>query len=144
MACDDSSGDGNGCEGGSHRAEPRPPRSAIIIRMRALVRLLRAQIRLLEQALGEKTDMHPSAFEQLSSLRLTLQRLAEAVEQAASARKQERSGDAFPATASGGQSVRSLGGSGHAARQIVQLDLVQPHIAPAAIAEALLRSRATF
>jgi hypothetical protein len=97
--------------------------------MRALVRLLRAQIRLLEQALGEKTDMHPSAFEQLSSLRLTLQRLAEAVEQAASARKQERSGDAFPAIASGGQSVRSLGGGGHAAKQIVQLDLIQPHIA---------------
>src|SRR6266540_6917007 len=115
--------------GGSRRAKPRAPRAAITVRMRALVRLLRAQIRLLEQALGEKTDMHPSAFEQLSSLRLTLQRLAEAVEQAASARKQERSGDAFPATASGGHSVRSLGGSGHAARQIVQLDLVQPHIA---------------
>jgi hypothetical protein len=76
MACDDSSGDGNRCEEGSRRARPRPSRSAITIRMRALVRLLRAQIRLLEQALGEKTDMHPSAIEQLGSLRLTLQRLA--------------------------------------------------------------------
>ena len=129
MACDDSSGDGNGCEEGSRRARPRPSRSAITIRMRALVRLLRAQIRLLEQALGEKTDMHPSAFEHLVSLRLTLQRLVEAVEQAASARKHERSGDAFPAIARGGQSVWSLGVGGQAAKHIVQLDLVQPHIA---------------
>jgi hypothetical protein len=73
--------------------------------------------------------MHPSALEQLGSLRLTLQKLAEAVEQAASARKHERSGDAFPAIASGGQSVWSLGVGGQAAKHIVQLDLVQPHIA---------------
>jgi hypothetical protein len=119
MARDNSSGDNNGCEGRSRRAKARPLRS--IIRARALVGLLRAQIRLLEQALSEDSNIHPSGFEQLASLRLTSERLAEAVERAASARKQERSAGEFPAIADCEQSVWSPGGSGDPAKQVVQL-----------------------
>jgi hypothetical protein len=127
MARDNSSGDNNGCEGRSRRPKARPLRS--IIRARALVGLLRAQIRSLEQALGEDSNIHPLRFEQLGSLRLTSERLAEAVEEAASARKRERLADESPATADCEQSVWSLGGSGHPAKQVVQLQLVQSHIA---------------